>query len=518
MYDPNNFNLNTATDGVRDIRDDVYTGNLDVKRRFNFLPFPFAVQVGGGLRENERDRTLPSEIYTHQGVNGDRSSAPYLARVYANQPMRYNDVSQGVPSLSTYRAYEAWQDNPSLFTMTPAQVVAAAINRVQTSENIKETVGSYYFLTEARLFKNRLQVLTGVRYETTTDDGSGALRDDSAVFVRNADGTFARNAAGARIRKPEAGAVGSLQEAQLVYRERGYHAKRSYDGYYPSLHLTFNVTNNFLARAAYAKTYGRPAFADIIPNAVTSENDVDPGANRDAELGTITVRNTGLLPWSAENFDLSLEYYTNNGGTFGASLFHKEITDFFGQFQKIATLEDLAALGLDSRYEGWRVSTRTNAGDASVSGLELSLSHSLRPLGEWARNFKGFVNATKLRLRGAQEANFTGFLPESMNWGITFAPKRFTAMAKWNYRSAERRGLIAAFGPDANQYYKARTHLDINLSYSFTPNLALFLNARNVMGVADVNLIKGSQVPSYAEQSQIQDYGVPFSIGLKGSF
>lgn len=38
------------------------------------------------------------------------------------------------------------------------------------------------------------------------------------------------------------------------------------------------------------------------------------------------------------------------------------------------------------------------------------------------------------------------------------------------------------------------------------------------MGVADVNLIKGSQVPFYAQQSQIQDYGVPFSIGLKGSF
>jgi iron complex outermembrane receptor protein len=518
LYDPNNYILNTATNGIRDIRDDVSTGNLDLKRRFNFLPFPFSVQVGGSFRENERDRTLPSEIYTHQGVNGDRSSAPYLAKVYANQPMRYNDVSRGVPNLSTYRAYEAWQANPALFTMTPAQVVAAAINQVQTSENIKETVGAYYFQSEARLFNNRLQVLTGVRYEKTTDDGSGALRDDSAVFVRNANGTFARNAAGARIRKPEAGAVGSLQEAQLVYRERGYHARRSYDGYYPSLHLTFNLTSNFLARAAYAKTYGRPAFADIIPNAVTSENDVDPGDNRGTELGTITVRNTGLLPWSAENFDLSLDYYTDTGGTFGASLFHKEITNFFGQFQKIATLADLQELGLDSRYEGWRVSTKTNAGDASVSGLELSLSHSLRPFGEWGRNFKGFINATKLRLKGAQDADFAGFLPESLNWGVTFARKRVTAMAKWNYRSAERRGLIAAFGPDANQYYKARTHLDINLSYSFRPNLSLFLNARNVMGVADVNLIKGSQVPYYAEQSQIQDYGVPFSIGLKGSF
>jgi iron complex outermembrane receptor protein len=518
LYNPNNYNLTTATDMTREVRDDVQTANLDLKKRFNFMPFPLAAQLGGSFREIKRDRRLPSAGYTYQGINGNRSSAPYVATVYANQRMPYNDVDRGVPNVSTHRAFAAWSANPALFAMTPAQVTAAEVSRVQTSEAIQEAVSSYYFQTEARLFKNRLQVLTGVRYEKTTDDGRGALQDASAVFVRNADGTFARTPAGARIRKPEAGAVGSLTEAKLIYTERGYTARRSYDGYYPSLHLTYNVTANFLARAAYARTYGRPSFADIIPNAVTSENDVIPDPNTTADLGSITVRNTGLRPWTADNFDLSLDYYTDLGGTFGVGVFHKEIKDFFGQFQKLATLADLAELGLDARYEGWRVTTQTNSGDASVSGMELSMNHSLQPLGRWGRYFKVFANVTKLKLNGAQDANFTGFLPESFNFGVTFAQKRVTAMAKWNYRSDEKRGPFVAFGPDASEFYQARTQLDVNLSYNITPNLSLFLNARNVFNVPNITIDRGSQTPAYAQQALIQEYGVPFSLGLKGSF
>lgn len=517
LYNPNNYNLTTSTDAIRDVRDDTPTANLDVKKRLNSLPFPFSVQAGGSVREIKRDRRLPSTSYTYQGVNGDLSSAPYLAAVYSNQPMPYNDVSRGVPMVSTHRAYEAWSRNPALFTMTTAQLVAAEVSRVTTSEAIQETVNSYYFQAEARLFHNRLQVLTGMRFEKTTDDGRGALQDASAVFVRNADGTFARNAAGARIRKPEAGAAGSLAEAKLIYTERGYRANRSYDGYYPSLHFTYNVTANFLTRAAYARTYGRPNFADIIPNAVTSEADL-PDPNTSADLGTITVRNTGLHPWKADNFDLSLDYYTDLGGTFGVSVFKKEIKDFFGQFQKVATLADLKELGLDARYEGWRVTTQTNSGDASVSGLEVSMNHSLQPLGRWGQYFKVFASATKLRLKGNQDANFTGFLPESFNFGVAFAQKRVAVMAKWNYRSEQKNGLFAAYGPDAGEFYKARTQLDVNLSYNFKPNLSLFLNARNVFNVPNITIDRGSQTPAYAQQALIQEYGVPFSIGLKGSF
>jgi hypothetical protein len=71
-----------------------------------------------------------------------------------------------------------------------------------------------------QLFSNRLKILTGVRYETTAGEGEGPLFDPGAAFVRNANGTFARNAQGQRIRRPEAGAVNSIEELMLTRKER----------------------------------------------------------------------------------------------------------------------------------------------------------------------------------------------------------------------------------------------------------------------------------------------------------
>ena len=154
---------------------------------------------------------------------------------------------------------------------------------------------------------SRLKVLTGVRFEQTDTEGTGVQFDPGAAFERTASGAFARNAAGARIRRPEAGTAGSIEELRLVRQERAQAAERSYDGYYPSLHLTYAIKENLLARVAYARTYGRPDLTNIIPNTSIDETDLDEGTADPSILrGRINVRNTGLRPWTGDNYDLSL--------------------------------------------------------------------------------------------------------------------------------------------------------------------------------------------------------------------
>src|SRR5688500_3564753 len=122
------------------------------------------------------------------------------------------------------------------------------------------------------------------------DRGRGPLFDPDAVFQRNPDGSFVRTAQRARIRKLDAGAVGSMEELDLTTTELGARARKSYDGYYPSLHLTFAARENFLVRVAYAKTFGRPDFVQIIPGTTIRED--DNSANLDAaSTGSINVRN-----------------------------------------------------------------------------------------------------------------------------------------------------------------------------------------------------------------------------------
>jgi iron complex outermembrane recepter protein len=422
--------------------------------------------------------------------------------------------------LSPLTAWRAWQADPSLFTQTLAQQVAAETARLNTSEYGEETVSALYLQAEARLLKNRLTVLTGVRFERTDVKGQGLLFDPAAAFLRNADGTFARNAQGVRIRKPEAGAAGSLAELSLIRRERAFAAERSYDDYYPSLHLTYEVRENFLGRLAYARTYGRPDFSEIIPNANFDEADLDGDEVDDPAVtrGNITIRNTGLLPWTADNYDLSFEYYTRQGGMFSAGVFLKEITNFFGDDVRLAAAADLEALGLDSRYLGWNLRTKFNSGDARVSGFELNVRHSLRALGGWGRHFTVFANGTRLYLRGDPHASFRSFIPETANLGFTFNWKRLTLTPKWNYRGLNKLVPQPAFGPDGFQYIKERHIVDLSVSYQLSRRLSLTGAVNNLLNDHLTQMHYGSETPVYARKSLNGEYGTAISLGIRGRF
>ncbi len=517
-----NYQLNGASSQQRMVKDRLTNAKLDVRRSLPVLPFPAAIQVGGLERIQLRDARRENIAWTYNGPDGNPATpdapSPYRMTTYVNQEENFG--FRNMPWVSTFKAWQAYESNPALFGQTPAQQAAQEQYRRNNSEWLREAVAAGYAQTELGLFHNRLKVLTGVRYEKTTAKGQGVRYDPNAAFARAADGSLLHTAAGAKIRRPEAGAAGSLQEVGLTRQDRGFAAANSYDGFYPSLHLTYQLREGLLARAAYAKTYGRPDIVNIVPNTTIDETDFndnvpDPGG----VPGRITTRNTGLRPWTADNYDLSLEYYTAQGGLFSVGVFRKDLQHFFGAAVKTATAEDLALLGLDPRYAGWQISTSFNQpGSARVSGVEFNLRHSLRPLGGWGRYFQAFANATKLELDGDRESDFSGFIPKSANWGIDFSRKPFNVMLKWNYRGEQRLARVAALGPDAFEYSRARTRLDVNVDYQLRPNLFLYASGQNVTNVPEILLRYGSQTPAYARVSQVLTTGVQLSFGLKGSF
>jgi iron complex outermembrane recepter protein len=434
-------------------------------------------------------------------------------QVYVNQDSHYG--FKNIPWVSPSRAWAAHRENPALFSQTDAQKVAAEQGRINNSERIRETVSALYAQAEARLFRSRLKILTGVRYEHTAGDGVGALNDPNAVFVRNPNGTIAKNAAGVSIRKPEAGGVGSMEQLRLTLKERAAHSKRTYDGYYPSLHLTVDVRENVLVRAAYARTYGRPNFSDIIPRTVINERDLTQEQLEDPDVikGTITVRNAGLRPWTANNYDVSLEYYTKSGGLLSGGVFMKEISNFFGDAVRVATLADLNQVGIDdARYVGWNLSTKFNSGDARITGADCNIRYSLRELGKWGSYFTVFANGTYLKLQGNQQAQFSSFIPKSANWGFSFNRARLGFVAMWNYRGLNRRGAQPAFGPDGFEYFNPVTKMDLSISYRFSRRLSFVFNQ------STEQMRYSSQTPFYARQSRTEEFGAGISVGIKGSF
>ena len=520
VFDINNYNLTTASNAPStDVRSTITSGDLDLRRQLNWFSFPLAAQMGGMHRiQTNDDRRLNGRTFTYNGMNGSLSAAPFLSDVYYGERKlaSYPDKPY-VPWVSPHKAWAALEANPGLFTQTTAQQRTTLSNNILNSKSIEESVSALYFQAEARFFQNRLNVVTGVRFETTTDEGLGPLQDPNAVFVRTASGAFARTANGARIRKPEAGAAGSLAEVPLIYRERASRAERSYHGYYPSLHLNFNATERLLVRAAYAKTYGRPNFSNIIPNTTVNQDD---DLNQDPEhtLGRISFSNIGLKPWTADNYDVSVEYYTDHGGVLGGGVFLKDVSDFFGLLVKDATAEDLELLGLDPRYLGWRVTTQFNSGSARVRGAEVNVRHSLVPFGEWGRHVIVFANATKLKLDGDDLADFTGFLPESVNWGFTISKGPATLITKWNYRGEQKAVSFPDMGPGAFRFPQPRIQLDVSLDYRLGRRMSVYFNLRNATNEIQEEFAYGPETPAYAREFYHGKFGRVFTVGFKGVF
>jgi iron complex outermembrane recepter protein len=513
-----NYRVTTATVATRDVTDDVAFGDFHVRRRLGFLRLPAAIQVGGQRRLQRRDSRIPSVAYTYNGVGGNLSARPYQYQVYVGQDSGFG--ARNIAFLNVGHASRAFRADPALFGQTPAQQVAGLTSRITTSEYIEEVADAGYVQAELQALGNRLRILTGVRHEATRSTGEGPWYDPGAAFVRTANGTFARNAAGQRIRRPEAGAPGSVEELLLIRRERGNEARGSYGGNYPSLHLTYAVTENLQLRLAYARTFGRPNFNEIIPNVTVNERDLDEAQLAEPGVipGFITLRNPNLKPWVADNYDASLEYYTKAGGVFTLGAFRKEIQDFFANDVRRITAQEAEDYGLDPRYQGFQVTTKLNAGAARVSGAELSLRHALGALGGWGRHVTVFFNATKLRLEGDRQADFSGFIDDARSWGATFARGGLTLMAKWNWRGEQRNAAYPNFGPDAYNYTGGRTHLDLNADVALGRRTTLFVNARNVFDVRNVSLRYGTQTPTYARVLTSAEYGVQLSAGVRGSF
>ncbi|MFM1746777.1 MAG: hypothetical protein RLZZ188_443 [Verrucomicrobiota bacterium] len=521
---PANLRGNTANNANLNNRSYTNQGFLNVRRTVDFLPVPAALQAGVLEKRVMLDNNLRNETWTFFGPDG-ASAATAPIEPYLMQRYRGVDTGYGMPSInwmSPSRAYRAFQINPLLYQQTEAQRVSDRNSHIDNNENIKETVQAGYVQADTRLLNGQLRVLGGVRYERTIDRGIGGLVDSERVWQRNPDGSFVRNAAGQRVRRPEAGAAGSLAESLFIREYRASFSRKEYDGAYPSIHLTYNATENLLLRAAWAKTYGRPNFTDIIPRTVANTSATDPDEDDDLQpgqyRGTLNIRNPSLMPWTADNYDLSAEYYTDNGGLISAGVFLKELRNFFGDASRRATPELLAELGLPERYLDWNINSKFNSGNARITGGEINVRQNLRRLGRWGGYFTLFGNATRLKLEGNPGASFSSFIPKSGNWGFTFARQRVTFTARWNHRGLDKRLPQAAFGPNGYEYIEARTVLDINGSYQLSRTLSFVASANNIFNEPYRFLRYGDLTPAYARLYAEQEYGIQMAIGLRGSF
>lgn len=517
-YDAGAVPVTGATSTTLDVDTNLTAFRLNAGRAFN-TRFPMALKIGGSFSENAIDtetetRTYTLAVPTSAGNNLARNLGIVNEAYSANTTYRFYDDHSVVPVFrnSASRLYDLYKQHPDWFTLNEA---ANYTSRVNGSKELTETIIASYLRLDGRFIDNRLHVTTGVRYEHTKDEGAGPLNDIVATYQRDANGNILLNAANMPVR-----IVGSaLTLAQLQYKERGSYAKRTYDGYYPSLNASFNITPNLISRFSYARTISRPPVSIIAPGITVTAPTFESG--NATPNSTVTVGNPGLLPWDSNSFDLTLEYYQRKGTTITAAVFRKNIRDFYALTTSEATPELLAEYGLPSEFINSDIRTYSNFGAANVTGFEWSIRHQLSFLPAWGRGLSLFVNGTHLSLSGANQDDFEGFSRQNINWGVSFVRPKFQAKVNVAMAQEVRLNRVAVSAnvlPDMFRYVAPQTLVDFSFEYQFSKKLSLYSSIRNALQSDKRTLLMGDFTPDFARISVSQRAGSLVTLGVKGVF
>ena len=508
--DANNFRLiSTGFPESRRSLDVVTAAKASAQRDF-LLRVPLRLKAGFDLTRQDRDIRNPSPSFTFVGPDGlantaDDDVARYgiIDTSYSNEP-----PPLGRPRIvwpSPRALFDVFKKNPEYFAPTVASMVATPANN---SRKITETIVAPYLRFDLKFLQNRVSLTGGWRVEHTHDQGEGVRNDIRATYQQDAEGNLIRDAAG----RPQRISTDPLVIARAQYTDRGVKADKSYRTHHPSLNTTYRLTENLVARAAYARTIGRPSFGRIIPGVTVT----DPTA----AAPLITINNTGLKPYSADNYDLSFEYYFGANGQLSGGYFRKDVEDFFGSVRFPATPELLEDYGLSDDYLAYEVSTTTNAGKARMTGYELNYRQALTFLPQWARGVLVFANFTDTRPRGSRSADFGGTLRRSINWGVGLSRRRYTVNLNWNFRGKQRGSLITGTNVPSGtySYQAARLLLDVSAEYRVRKGVSVYATVRNLTNEVQNEQRYAAGTPYYARNYGTTDTGAFFTLGLKGEF
>jgi TonB-dependent receptor len=505
--DPYNLNNYKVVSGrIRPLQGtDSFRGiSAKVKRHLDFLPFYSTLKVGGELRTQVRDVKSWQEDLTFNGVGGNISAAQFL-------DTNYQDADNGfgfsnIPWADPYAAWRLYRANPATFTASTAQQLAARRFYLQNSQKVEEKVTALFIQNELKFVDNRLNIIYGVRYEKTEDTGQGLKID---------------------------GPSPDMATLNANWTERGQAVTKSYDGYYPSINANFTITENTILRAGFAKTFGRPDFSNIIP--LSRYNDTGAVVNDgigNLNAYSVNVRNTALEPYSADNYDVTLEHYLPKAGLISGRVFMKDIENFFVSRTRDLTAQDFIDFNIDGvdsatmiSQGGDITSTFNSAQAARLSGFELTYRISQLPLIPASFGKLGFfASYTDQRTTGEGHRNFTNFAPRLVNGRLDYHKGNFSTTAGVNYTSRRRTSdntgaNVGGASTGFSTYIPERVTVDVSGSYKIDKRWTIFANARNIFDEANSIVETYNDFsPAYSDVARYETYGVLINVGVKAEF
>ncbi len=273
-------------------------------------------------------------------------------------------------------------------------------------------------------------------------------------------------------------------EVRLV--SGNYTAKKSYDNLLPSANLSVDLTDNLLLRVAAAKVLVRPIIdsSNQLARTVTSTTDTTG-----KKVFTISSGQGNLNPMTANQLDLTLEWYYGQGNGLSAGYFSKKVKNgVFTQltcptsYESVSLSKDSSGVCVAGNGDNYLITESFNDSRVvDIHGYEVNWQQSLDawlPIEGFGliANYTHVTPATSTT--GFRLANLS---EHTANGTLYWENQKFSARLSANYRSAYDQTSVESFfaGP-LGHTVKSRTQLDLNLGYNFNERLSFAFAAMNI--------------------------------------
>ena len=282
----------------------------------------------------------------------------------------------------------------------------------------------------------------------------------------------------------------------------------SYTDVLPSLNMTMELTDTLLLRAAASETLMRPALGDIAYKRTVSVNDFK-----------YYDGNPDLKPTYADQWEIGLEWYMDEGVLFAASYFEKEIEGVVRE-SLTGIVEDVIKYNANGTVDGtydFEIYQKVNAeGAYDVSGVELIAQFPLNIIHESLEGFGINANLTMLdnSLTGESDLDIPappeGLADETYNLTAYYENEKFDARVSYNYKDKYVEYIASDMYP---VYRDAYGQFDMALGYQVTDNVKVTLEGINITDEETSAYTIDPSFPSMYEFS-----GRRISLGVRADF
>lgn len=270
---------------------------------------------------------------------------------------------------------------------------------------------------------------------------------------------------------------------------------RTYEDFLSSVNVVLEPTRTFVIRVAAARVVARPDLTSIAPTASVSVS----GANRSA-----TVGNPNLLPYRANTYDASVEWYYQPGALLSAALFQKDIDSFVQTVQSSGAFSDnpfglpdslaIAACGnlfpatCSPAQTNWVFSAPRNSPGGRLRGFEINFQQPFKFLPGFLGNFGTLLNFTYvtssiayLNANGSinKFADLTGLSRKGGNATLYYEDRVQSARVSGAYRSGYLTDAVGTQGVD-RQGTNSTFNLDASAQITLTPQIKLTFEGINL--------------------------------------